>query len=364
MISSRRLAREWALKILYQMDVGKVGLEEAQEAALERLRGEFVQRGSRTASGSSAELACLEYVTADLRDTLPAMTLPMERATATCIERLLEEAPYWQELRVERAFKTILPAVRLSPPRLLTPLPDPMTDVPTAHLSQEERARLQRFADDFRAVFPMGKRQFEEDQLGRERYQKQMEADMRTRGRAFAKSLRERMPFELPPAALADWLLTEREQFNAANASRWEKIGEIVKKQTADWMRVAAFTSKLVQGTQARREEIDPPISELASGWGLERLVSVDRNILRMAAFEMMYMPGIPASASINEAVELAKKYSTADSSRFVNGVLGALVTKLGDAAKAAEDNSLEIDTEDAVLDLPEIAELEENETE
>ncbi len=366
MISSRRLAREWALKILYQMDVGKVGLDEAREAALERLRGEFVQRGSRTASGSSVEQTCLEYVTSDLRDTLPVLTLPMEQAVVALIGRLLAEAPYWQELRVERAFKTILPGVLLSPPRLLLPLPDPMTEVPTSRLTPAECARLERFADRFRAIFPLGKREYEEGETGQPTFQKLMETQMRNTARTSVKQWKDTMPLGLPPYEQADWLLNRRQEFNAAAAVRWQRVAEIVKKQTSDWMRVAAFAHKLVQGTQAQQQEIDRPISELASGWGLDRLVSVDRNILRMAAFEMLFLPGIPTSASINEAVELAKKYSTAESGRFVNGVLGALAPKVGEkldgTAAIAEQSAIE--TEDAALDLPDITELEENEAE
>lgn len=364
MISSRRLAREWALKILYQMDVGKVGLAEAQGAAMERLRQEFVQRGSRTASGSTVEQACLDYATAVLCEMLPTLTVPMERAVVACLERLLIEAPYWQELRVERAFKTVLPGVLLSPPRLLMPSPDPFNAVPTERLTPVECEKLRRFADRFRSVFPMGRRGDETSDADQDRLQKLLEADLRTRARTFAKKLREEQPLGLSPAAAADWLLTRRQEFNDAAVARWEKVGEIVQKQAGDWMRVAAFTVKLVQGAQAQQAEIDRPISELATGWGLERLVSVDRNILRMAAFEMLFVPGIPTSASINEAVELAKKYSTAESGRFVNGVLGALATKIGAEAELAEETepALGIESEDTTLDLPDIAELEENE--
>ena len=69
--------------------------------------------------------------------------------------------------------------------------------------------------------------------------------------------------------------------------------------------------------THQRREEIDVILSDLASGWKLERQAAVDRNILRLAALEMLFIPEIPFTASINEAVELAKKYSTAESGRF-----------------------------------------------
>ena len=366
MISSRRLAREWALKILYQMDVGKVGLVEAQGAAMERLRQEFVQRGSRTASGSPVEQGCLDYTTGALLDVLPTLTVPMERAVVEAVEKVLVEAPYWQELRVERAFKTILPGVLLSPPRLLQPSPDPLNDISTVRLTPAECDRLRRFADKFRSVFPMGRRGDETGDASMDALQKILEADLRTRARAFAKTLREEQPLGLAPRASADWLLTRREEFNAAAAARWEKVGEIVQKQAADWLRVAAFAVKLVQGTQAQQAEIDRPIAELATGWGLERLVSVDRNILRMAAFEMLFLPGIPTSASINEAVELAKKYSTAESGRFVNGVLGALATKIGAKPEPSgeEAQSLGIEAEETVLDLPDITELEENEAE
>lgn len=368
-ISSRRLAREWALKILYQMDVGKISLAEAQEAATERLRQEFVQRGSRTASGSPVEQGCLNYITATLTDLLPTLTVGMERAAITGIERVLVEAPYWQELRVERAFKTALPGVTLSPPRLLLPSPDPFHDIPTARLTPAECARLRTFTERFRSCFVMGRRGDETGDAAQDTLQQVLETDMRGQARAFAKetkALRDELPLETSPREMADWLLARREEFNASTAARWERVSEIVQKQTADWMRVAAFTVKLVQGTQEQQAAIDRPISELATGWGLERLVSVDRNILRMAAFEMLFLPSIPNSASINEAVELAKKYSTAESGRFVNGVLGALAAKLGEkpAASAEAAQTQDIEAEDTTLDLPDIADLEESETE
>ncbi|MCW3098933.1 MAG: NusB antitermination factor [Chthonomonadaceae bacterium] len=348
------------------MDVGKVSLTEAEEAAMERLRQEFVQRGSRTASGSMVEQGCLEYVTGALLDVLPTLTIPMERAVVACIEKVLIEAPYWQEMRVERAFKNMLPGVLLSPPRLLLPSPDPLNDISLTRLTPAECRRLRQFAERFRSVFPIGRKGDETGDAGQEALQKLLEVDLRTRARAFVKTTREELPLGMPPGAFADWLLTRREEFNTDAVSRWEKVTEIAQKQAADWMRVAAFTVKLVQGTQAQQAEIDRPISELATGWGLERLVSVDRNILRMAAFEMLFLPGIPTSASINEAVELAKKYSTAESGRFVNGVLGALATKIGEKPEPPVESTqaLGIEAEDTALDLPDIAEIEENETE
>ena len=88
----------------------------------------------------------------------------------------------------------------------------------------------------------------------------------------------------------------------------------------------AEFTIALVEGTLANRKEIDKKLRKLSVGWELERQPAVDRNILRMAIYEILCVEQIPASVSINEAVELAKKYSTEESGRFINGILGALV--------------------------------------
>ena len=63
-------------------------------------------------------------------------------------------------------------------------------------------------------------------------------------------------------------------------------------------------------------------ISQVAENWRLDRMAAIDRNILRLGAYEMLFRPEIPAKVAINEALELAKRYSTAQSSRFVNGIL------------------------------------------
>lgn len=88
---------------------------------------------------------------------------------------------------------------------------------------------------------------------------------------------------------------------------------------------VEAFARELVAGTLAHRREIDAEIGRYARDWRLERLAAVDRNILRMAIFELLFRRDVPASVAINEAVELAKTYGEAESGRFVNGILGQL---------------------------------------
>lgn len=87
------------------------------------------------------------------------------------------------------------------------------------------------------------------------------------------------------------------------------------------------YVETIVKGTRAHLEEIDKIISEhLKQSWQLSRLMTVDRNILRLAVYEMRFGdPPLTKNIVINEAVELAKKYGTDDSSRFVNGILESI---------------------------------------
>jgi len=82
------------------------------------------------------------------------------------------------------------------------------------------------------------------------------------------------------------------------------------------------FTSRLVYGVSLEIASIDAKISSYATNWQLKRMAIIDRNILRMSCFEFFYCPDIPPKVSINEAVELAKKYGDLESSKFVNGIL------------------------------------------
>jgi transcription antitermination factor NusB len=85
---------------------------------------------------------------------------------------------------------------------------------------------------------------------------------------------------------------------------------------------VKVFAAELVKGVICNREAIDKDISQYATNWKLERMAVVDRNILRLSAYELLFREDIPPKVSINEAVELAKKYSEPKSAKFVNGVL------------------------------------------
>jgi|ERR1043166_7354378 N utilization substance protein B len=91
---------------------------------------------------------------------------------------------------------------------------------------------------------------------------------------------------------------------------------------TAAETSVRLFAEPLIRGALEHRLEIDEKIKHYARNWELHRMAVVDRNILRLALFEMLYRDDIPPVVSINEAVDIAKKFSTEDSGKFVNGIL------------------------------------------
>ncbi|WP_128425945.1 transcription antitermination factor NusB [Gudongella oleilytica] len=91
----------------------------------------------------------------------------------------------------------------------------------------------------------------------------------------------------------------------------------------------AKFIEEAIQGVLDNREHIDSLITKNLEGWSLERLAKVDLSTLRLAAYEILYRDDIPVEVSINEAIEITKKYSSDDSYKYVNGVLGGLVRGL-----------------------------------
>jgi N utilization substance protein B len=82
------------------------------------------------------------------------------------------------------------------------------------------------------------------------------------------------------------------------------------------------FAFELARGVDEHREEVDTLIKQFSEHWRLERMPTVDRNILRLAIYELLYRSDIPAKVSINEAVDLGKKYGSEDSGSFINGIL------------------------------------------
>jgi N utilization substance protein B len=115
-------------------------------------------------------------------------------------------------------------------------------------------------------------------------------------------------------------------QFDLRGPGYAEELGKTLRELCADESEgqtdVLEFAARLVEGTLAHREEIDQRLQSVTRNWDLRRMANVDRNVLRMAMHELMFCQDVPPKVAINEAIELGKKYSTANSGGFVNGIL------------------------------------------
>ena len=92
-----------------------------------------------------------------------------------------------------------------------------------------------------------------------------------------------------------------------------------------------AFASELVSGVISHIQEIDARIAEKSKHWSMSRMARVDLNILRLAVFELLYRPDIPKNVTMNEAIEVAKKFGADDSASFVNGILDEIASSVTD---------------------------------
>jgi N utilization substance protein B len=103
--------------------------------------------------------------------------------------------------------------------------------------------------------------------------------------------------------------------------ARWGEPVEVAPATNED-IAIQIFAEPLIRGTLEHLPELDEKIKHYAKNWDLHRMAVVDRNILRLAIYEMLYRDDIPPIVSINEAVDIAKRFSTDESGRFVNGIL------------------------------------------
>ena len=107
-------------------------------------------------------------------------------------------------------------------------------------------------------------------------------------------------------------------------------IYEIIEKaQESDLIKINGFARTLLTSVEENQEKIDQLIDENAKGWALKRLPNVSVAVMRLAIGEMLYVDEVPAGVSVNEAVELTKKYGTAEDASYINGVLGAIAKTL-----------------------------------
>ncbi|MEA2562193.1 MAG: transcription antitermination protein NusB [Acidobacteriota bacterium] len=124
---------------------------------------------------------------------------------------------------------------------------------------------------------------------------------------------------------LAEYLTREELGEKKDALTREEERAEYMRrKRLAD--EAFAFAQGLVTGTMDHREQVDALIREQADNWRLERMPPVDRNVLRLAVFEMLYETDTPKLVIVDEAIELAKKFGSEQSGRFVNGLLDGLL--------------------------------------
>jgi len=119
-------------------------------------------------------------------------------------------------------------------------------------------------------------------------------------------------------------------QVDARGPEGLEEMEEYLARETGSAEDVRTFARRLVEGTIAAQERIDAILSKAAQNWKLDRMALVDRNILRMAVFEMLELDEVPPKVAINEAIELGKRYSTQQSGSFINGVLDRIRQEAG----------------------------------
>lgn len=116
-----------------------------------------------------------------------------------------------------------------------------------------------------------------------------------------------------------------------------DELGAFLRQEERD-AETCRFARRLVEGTRENRTRIDSEIQQVAQNWQIPRMAVIDRNVLRLAAYELLYCEDIPPKVAINEAIELGKRYSTANSGAFINGILDKVKNRsLEDAEPTGE---------------------------
>jgi len=120
---------------------------------------------------------------------------------------------------------------------------------------------------------------------------------------------------------------------------RWDDEPAEPLRIDPDAEAAVSFSRRLIEGVFRNRTEIDERIQRFSRHWTLPRMNLIDRNLLRMAAFELIYCDDIPGKVSINEALELAKRYGTVETHRFLNGILDRIAHEGGGAGMVRGSN-------------------------
>lgn len=149
-------------------------------------------------------------------------------------------------------------------------------------------------------------------------------------------------------------LLFQRDHNSSTNRSALERFAEDRLREQP----LRVFCLSLYDGVVTHLDEIDQRLSAAAENWRLPRMATVDRNVLRVGAFEILYALETPPAVAFDEAIELARRYGSAESAAFVNGVLDRLRREaLGETAKtetpSAETPSAEVAAPDSTAPIP-----------
>lgn len=115
-----------------------------------------------------------------------------------------------------------------------------------------------------------------------------------------------------------------------------EDLREFLREMETD-AETNQYARRVVEGVAAHLEELDRVITEVAQNWRIDRMAVIDRNILRLASWELLHATEVPPKVSINEAIELGKRFSTANTGAFVNGILDK-VRQIGEERKRSEE--------------------------
>ncbi len=132
-------------------------------------------------------------------------------------------------------------------------------------------------------------------------------------------------PVNLDEALTVFWEAQRASVLGLDDELRWQKESprvRVLPEANAEEAELRSFADPLIRGALEHREECDATIQRIAKNWDIKRMAVVDRNVLRLAVYEMLHRADIPPVVSINEAVDIAKKFSTGDSGKFVNGIL------------------------------------------
>jgi transcription antitermination protein NusB len=138
-----------------------------------------------------------------------------------------------------------------------------------------------------------------------------------------------------------------------------DEIRRFIQRRLLEDRKLCEFTEGLVDGVKEHQTRIDTMISQVAENWRLDRMAAIDRNILRLGAYEMLFRPEVPAKVAINEALELAKRYSTSQSSRFVNGILDRVLQhQVQEASSQINLDPGQVTQPEAVPEVPRLESL------